>query len=443
MIATVNPSRLSGRVVSPRSKSSMQRACAAALLRRGETEILLPGASNDDRAAMDVITRLGARLEAAPGVLRVHGRGVDPVTDTVDCGESGLGIRMFTPIAALSPRPLLLTGSGSLVTRPMHFFDEVLPRLGVEVSSRGGRLPLSIRGPLRPADITVDGSLSSQFLTGLLMAFSAAGASDVAIRAEGLRSRPYIDLTLTVMRSFGMAVPEVEDGDVFRFASRPLAGAPHPGVLSYTVEGDWSGAAFLVVAGALAGGIVIDGLDASSVQGDRAILDALASAGGDFSFDPLGALRVAPSELRAFRFDATECPDLFPPLVALAAACRGTTVIRGVGRLAHKESDRGRTLQQEFARLGVAVQLDGDLMYVEGATPVGGVTAFSHHDHRIAMALAVAALRATGPVTIGEAQAVGKSYPHFFDDLAALGAEVRIHQEAAPDSGNHTLNKTI
>jgi len=420
----------------------MQRACAAALLRNGETEILLPGASNDDRAAMDVITRLGARLEAAPGVLRVHGRGVDPLTDTVDCGESGLGIRMFTPIAALSSRPLQLTGSGSLVTRPMQFFDEVLPRLGVEVTSSGGRLPLSIRGPLRPADITVDGSLSSQFLTGLLMAFSAAGASDVAIRAEGLRSRPYIDLTLTVMRSFGMAVPEVEADDVFRFVARPAL-APHAGVLRYTVEGDWSGAAFLVVAGALAGGIVIDGLDASSVQGDRAILDALASAGGDFGFDAHGSLRVGPSDLRAFRFDATECPDLFPPLVALAAACHGTSLIRGVGRLAHKESDRGRTLQQEFARMGVAVHLDGDLMHVEGATPAGGVTAFSHHDHRIAMALAVAALRATGPVTIGEAQAVGKSYPHFFDDLAALGAQVRIHHEEAPESGSQTLNKTI
>jgi 3-phosphoshikimate 1-carboxyvinyltransferase len=424
MIATVIPSSIGGNIVSPRSKSSMQRACAAALLHRGETEILLPGDSNDDRAAMDVITRLGARLTPGEGTLHVSSNGVHPLSDTIDCGESGLGIRMFTPIAALSDRSLTITGSGSLVTRPMDFFDGILPRLGVELSSNGGRLPLSIRGPLHPADITVDGSLSSQFLTGLLMAFSAAGASDVSIRVDGLKSRPYIDLTLTVMRSFGMHMPEVSVDDVFHFPS--YGGAkPTAGVIRYAVEGDWSGAAFLIVAGALAGDIVIEGLDAASVQGDKAILDALASAGGIFQFDADGRLHVTKSDLAAFHFDATECPDLFPPLAALASCCRGTSVIRGVGRLAHKESDRGLTLQQEFAALGTPIRLEGDLMHVEGGMILQSATTKSHHDHRIAMALAVAALRASGEVTIADAQAIGKSYPRFFDDLRTLGASIR------------------
>lgn len=427
MIATVIPSPIGGSIVSPRSKSSMQRACAAALLRKGVTEVLRPGDSNDDRAAMDVITRLGARLSTAPGILRVESEGVMPVSDTIDCGESGLGIRMFTPIAALSDRPLTITGSGSLVTRPMDFFDGILPRLDVELSSNGGRLPLSIRGPLRPRDITVDGSLSSQFLTGLLLAFSAAGASDVSIRVDGLKSRPYIDLTLAVMRSFGMHMPEVSSDDVFHFP-KPVVASPGGAVLRYAVEGDWSGAAFLVVAGALAGDLIIEGLDAASVQGDKAILEALASAGGSYRFDADGHLHVAKSDLSAFRFDATECPDLFPPLAALAACCRGTSVIRGVGRLAHKESDRGLTLQQEFAKLGVPIRLEGDLMHVEGGAILSSASAHSRHDHRIAMALAVAALRASGPVMIEEAQAIGKSYPRFFDDLDALGAEVRIRQ---------------
>ncbi|NDC77504.1 MAG: 3-phosphoshikimate 1-carboxyvinyltransferase, partial [Chitinophagia bacterium] len=381
-------------IMSPRSKSSMQRACAAALLRKGVTEVLLPGDSNDDRAAMDVITRLGARLSSAPGVLRVDSDGVMPVSDTIDCGESGLGIRMFTPIAALSDRRLTITGSGSLVTRPMDFFDGILPRLGVELSSNGGRLPLSIRGPLQPCDITVDGSLSSQFLTGLLMAFSAAGASDVSIRVDGLRSRPYIDLTLTVMRSFGMHMPKVSADDVFHFLKPSITGY-QGSVLRYTVEGDWSGAAFLVVSGALAGDIVIEGLDAASVQGDKAILEALASAGGAYRFDSNGRLHVSKSDLTAFRFDATECPDLFPPLAALAACSSGTSVIQGVGRLAHKESDRGLTLQQEFAKLGVSIRLDGDLMHIDGGATLQAATTHSRHDHRIAMALAVAALRAS------------------------------------------------
>jgi 3-phosphoshikimate 1-carboxyvinyltransferase len=434
MIATVKPSSIGGVIMSPRSKSSMQRACAAALLRKGVTEVLLPGDSNDDRAAMDVISRLGARLSSAPGVLRVDSDGVMPVSDTIDCGESGLGIRMFTPIAALSDRRLTITGSGSLVTRPMDFFDGILPGLGVEMTSNGGRLPLSIRGPLRPRDITVDGSLSSQFLTGLLMAYSAAGASDVSIRVDGLKSRPYIDLTLTVMRSFGMHMPEVLEEDVFHFPTPSITGY-QGSVLRYAVEGDWSGAAFLVVAGALAGDIVIEGLDAASVQGDKAILEALASAGGAYRFDSEGRLHVLKSDLSAFRFDATECPDLFPPLAALAACCSGTSVIRGVGRLSHKESDRGKTLQQEFAKLGVSIRLDGDLMHIEGGGQLEAAITHSHHDHRIAMALAVAALRATGPVTIEEAQAIGKSYPRFFDDLSTMGTAVSTSH--AGSRGSH------
>jgi len=423
MIATVHPSTLKGHLVSPRSKSAMQRACAAALLRHGQTEIRLPGQSNDDLAAMDVITRLGATIHESDAALLVQSQGVHPKSDAVHCGESGLGIRMFTPIAALSPRRLLLTGAGSLVTRPMDFFDAVLPQLGVMVSSQQGRLPLSIQGPLRPADITVDGSLSSQFLTGLLMAFSAAGASDVTIRVEGLKSRPYIDLTLSVMRSFGMHMPDTTAGDVFHFPVYiPSLAMTEP--LCYTVEGDWSGAAFLVVAAALAGDLAIEGLDVASVQGDKAILTALASAGGQFHVGADGRLYIAQTSLQAFAFDATECPDLFPPLAALAACCAGTSVIQGVGRLAHKESDRGQTLQQEFGKLGVSIRLEEDLMFIEGGGAILAGNVHSCHDHRIAMSLAVAALRAQGPLRIEAAEAIGKSYPHFFDDMVSLGAGI-------------------
>lgn len=423
MIATVHPSSLKGHIVSPRSKSAMQRACAAALLHQGHTEIRLPGHSNDDVAAMDVITRLGASIQESEGTLHVLSQGVHPRSDTIHCGESGLGIRMFTPIAALSPKPLLLTGAGSLVTRPMDFFDAILPRLGVSVTSQQGRLPLSIQGPLRPANITVDGSLSSQFLTGLLMAFSAAGASDVSIHVEGLKSRPYIDLTLSVMRSFNMHVPDQSTEDVFHFP-RFVPSPASEELLCYTVEGDWSGAAFLVVAAALAGDLAIEGLDLNSVQGDKSILTALAAAGGTFHVDAEGRLHIAQTSLKAFSFDATECPDLFPPLAALAACCEGISIIRGVGRLAHKESDRGRTLQQEFGKLGVSIRLEDDLMYIDGGGIIQAGTVHSCHDHRIAMALAVAALRAQGPVTIEAAEAIGKSYPHFFDDIISLGGDV-------------------
>jgi 3-phosphoshikimate 1-carboxyvinyltransferase len=425
MKATIRPGALSGVVWAPRSKSSMQRACAAALLHRGVTCIIGPGDSNDDLAALDVIRKLGAQTDAEDGVIRVTSRGVQPLSKEIHCGESGLGIRMFTPIAALSPEELVVTGSGSLVSRPMHFFDGILPSLGVTVHSNGGRLPLRIRGPLTPSDITVDGSLSSQFLTGLLMAFSAAGAKGVTITVKDLKSKPYIDLTLDVMRQFGMQVPDIDGYDRFRFPIALNVAVKDP--VEYRVEGDWSGASFLIVAAAVAGDLGIDGLQADSVQADRAILEALSAAGGRFCFEG-ERLLVERSDLRAFDFDATECPDLFPPLAALAACCDGVSSIRGVERLVHKESDRGVTIEQEFSKLGVTVIREGDWMRITGGVPIRQAACHSRHDHRIAMSLAVAALRAGGPVSVDCAEAVAKSYPGFFDDLSSLGARVDLQE---------------
>src|SRR4051812_48139917 len=187
MIVKIKPSVLTGSIFAPASKSSMQRACAAALLSEGASEIINPGRSNDDKAALDVIQKLGARVVYNDdGSLTIHSQGVDPVEEEINCGESGLGIRMFTPIAALSNRQITINGIGSLYTRPMDFFDEIFPALNIKIQSRGGKLPLRIRGPLIPADIEVDGSLSSQFLTGLLMAFGASVTTPVTIKVKNL-----------------------------------------------------------------------------------------------------------------------------------------------------------------------------------------------------------------------------------------------------------------
>jgi len=423
MKKTIHPSQLKGVIQSPASKSSMQRACAAALLHKGISFIHNPGHSNDDKAALDIIGRLGAIIEKIDeDTLRVTSKGVEPVSGAIDCGESGLSIRMFTPLAALSKEIVTINGSGSLVTRPMHFFDEILPALGVEVSSEGGYLPLKVKGPLKPVDIEVDGSLSSQFLTGLLMAYSAAGASGVEIRVRDLKSKPYIDLTLEVMKQFGMAMPENNGYTVFHFPEKKHSTEERD--LHYTVEGDWSGAAFLLVAGAIAGPLLVRGLDLQSAQADRKIMEALEACGAGMAVEAKG-IRLVPASLKAFTFDATDCPDLFPPLVALAAYCEGTTQISGVSRLAHKESNRGLTLQEEFAKMGVTIRLEGDLMVIEGGKGVKGAKVHSRHDHRIAMACAVAALRAEAPVSIEEAQAVNKSYPDFYRDLELMGATVR------------------
>ena len=425
MIVSVAPSQISGSIYAAAGKSSMQRACAAALVRQGKTVIQNPGKSNDDLAALDVIQKLGAVItQETDGSITIVSNGVAPESNEVNCGESGLGIRMFTPVAALASKQITLNGSGSLLTRPLDFFDDILPQLGVQTQSNNGKLPLTIKGPLQPADIEVDGSLSSQFLTGLLMAYGAAGADNVSIKVKDLKSKPYIDLTLRVMEDFGWQV-ENRNYEEFVFTSAPEKTTPE--TITYAVEGDWSGAAFLLVAGAIAGNITVRGLQVDSTQADKAILQALAASGCRLSVR-YDEIETGPLPLKAFHFDATDCPDLFPPLVALAAYCEGTTVIEGAGRLTHKESNRAVTLQEEFGKMGIEIRLQDDLMLVTGTGKLKQAATHSHHDHRIAMACAVAALKAEGPVTIAEADAINKSYPGFYQHLQSLGATVTTIQ---------------
>lgn len=423
MKVTIHPSQLKGIVQAPASKSSMQRACAAALLTKGTSTIYNPGHSNDDKAALDIIQKLGAIIEVDSSELRVQSQGINPIANEINCGESGLSIRMFTPIVALSDKEITINGSGSLETRPMDFFDEILPLLGVKIKSNDGKLPMTVQGPLVPANIEVDGSLSSQFLTGLLMAYSAAGAKDVSIKVKDLKSKPYIDLTLDVMKQFGMNVPENKNYKEFVFHNESAL-IPELTAHQYTVEADWSGGAFLLVAGTIAGSITVRGLNMSSTQADRKILDALMSANAAIAMEAKG-IQAHPGGLRGFEFDATDCPDLFPPLVALASYCEGETKIKGIRRLKHKESNRAVTLQDEFDLMGVRIDIEDDTMIIHGGI-VKGADVHSHHDHRIAMACAVAALGANSETIIEEAGAVKKSYPDFYNDLKSLGANVSL-----------------
>jgi len=426
MEAIVKPSRISGVVTAAASKSAMQRACAAALLKQGKTVLHNPGISADDKAALDIIRQLGAKVQVANENLIITSEGVRPIADNIQCGESGLSVRMFTPIAALSDQPITINGSGSLVNRPLSFFDEVLPELKVKCSSNKGLLPLNVQGPLQPGNIEVDGSLSSQFLTGLLFAYAAADASDVTITVKNLSSKPYIDLTLKLMTEFGLKVPVNDDYKEFYFPPRSTSQFENT-TIQYSVEADWSGGAFLLVAGAIAGSITIKGLDVFSTQADKAVLQALMQSEAVMSIQE-SQIGIGPGALKPFHFNATDCPDLFPPLVALASYCNGTSVIEGAHRLTHKESNRALTLQEEFGKMGVVIKLQDDLMLIEGGNGVKGANVSSRHDHRIAMACAVAGLRATGDMVIGHAEAVNKSYPEFYDHLLKLNAQLSLNK---------------
>ncbi len=421
----INPGRVRGKINAPASKSSMQRACAAALLCGRTSTLLNPGDSNDDRAALSIIKQLGAEVmlfEDAYLIKPLSSFFINSPLE-ISAGESGLSVRMFTPITSLFDKEIKVKGNGSLLTRPMEGFAEIFNQLGIKYTSNNDKLPVTICGPLVPRNIEIDGSLSSQYLTGILMAYSAAKANDVTIFVHGLKSKPYIDLTLEVLKSFKMKVPQNDNYKSFYFDKSEDVIDTEP--ITYSIEGDWSGGAFLLVAGAIHGNIEVSGLDPFSTQADSAVMDAVRDSGAILEVEN-GVIKVSQAPLVAFNFDATECPDLFPPLTALASFCEGVTRIKGIHRLTHKESDRAATLQNEFGKLGVNIVFEGDEMLITGGQFISGGKVHSCHDHRIAMACAVAGIRADTCVIIEEPFAINKSYPTFYEDLIKLGVEVII-----------------
>ena len=410
----LEPSAIKGTLKAPASKSMTQRVIAAALLADGQSIIHNPSYCDDSLAAMSIAVGLGARVEPQVNELKINGSAVlkEP---KLNCGESGLAIRMFSPIAALYPAEIKMVGANSLKKRPMFMIEEALNQLGVKCTSSGGFIPLTIEGPIVGGYCEIDGSVSSQLLTGLLMALPlAAGNSE--IRVNNLKSKPYIDMTIQILKSFGISV-ENRDYSLFR-----IQGNQKYIPQSYTVEGDWSGGAFLLVAGAINGQLCVRGLRSDSMQSDKLIVNALENAGAHI-ISGENQIEITRSELKAFEFDATESPDLFPPLVALASYCEGISTIKGVSRLIYKESDRAKALQEEFSKMGIKIEINDDLMFVIGGKPQGARVE-SHDDHRIAMAIAVASLGATGKVSIRDSQCIAKSYPGFFDDLRRVGAVV-------------------
>ena len=407
MQRSVRPSDIKGTIKAPASKSMMLRSVAAALLVHGRTTLRNPSFCDDSMAALDIARRLGAVIEIKKDEVLLKG-GFDPNDDHVDCHESGLCMRMFTPIASLHNSLITINGSGSLLKRPVGMIEAALMQLGVECKTNNGLMPVTVKGPLHGGTAIIGGSITSQLLTGLLMALPLVKSKSHLV-VDDLRSKPYIDMTLQVLSDFGI---EVENMDYQAFS---IPGNQNYHARDHCVEGDWSGASFLLVAAALSGQVTVIMLQKKSAQSDKAIVEVLRKTGAVVVVKE-DCIEVKKNMLKAFEFDATECPDLFPPLVALAAHCNGITTIKGAERLKHKESDRAVALREEFGKLGVDIRIDGDEMIIRGGQVKGGKVN-SHNDHRIAMAAAVTAVAAQSDVIIDGAQCVAKSYPEFFDDM--------------------------
>ncbi|MFI3262621.1 MAG: 3-phosphoshikimate 1-carboxyvinyltransferase [Rikenellaceae bacterium] len=413
MNITIYPALVSGEIYSPASKSYTQRAVAISSLVKGESTITNFGLCNDTSAAMGVAKNLGVELSLNDRTLTVKGGELKLEDKVLNIGESGLSTRLFTPFASLLSYPVTITGHGSILTRPIDMMLQPLTELGVKISSNKGKLPIELCGVMSGGEISIDGSLSSQFLTGLLISLPVC-AKDSIINVNQLRSKPYIDMTLAIIETFGVTII---NENYERFI---IKGNQQYKPTVYNIEGDWSGASCLLVAGATMGNVTMNNLSYESQQADKEIITAIKDAGATVIINE-NSVTVEKNELKGFTFDATECPDLFPALVALAAACKGETVLKGTSRLTHKESDRAKTLKDIYETLGISVDISKeDLMVITGCDIKGGVTLNSHNDHRIAMSAAVATLRASAANIITDAECVNKSYNDFYKDLKII-----------------------
>ncbi len=404
---------VAGVVAPPCSKSYAQRALAASLLANGETTLRNIDFCNDTLSAIRCIETLGATVRRADASTLVVTGGLNPVSDTLNVGESGLATRLFTPIASLCSVPITICGEGTLLHRPMDMMVSPLRHLGVDVRDGGGRLPIEVCGPLRGGEIEVDGSVSSQFVTGLLLSLPLA-AEDTVLHVAGAVSKPYLDMTIATAEQFGVRIQHNDYAEFY------IEGGQSYTPTDIAIEGDWSAAAMLLVAGAVAGEVTLRNLSLLSKQADVAVCDALVRAGASLTSDD-ATITAAHRPLRGFEFDATHCPDLFPALAVLAASAEGESVIVGTSRLEHKESNRAEAIRSELGRLGIEVDLSTDnVMKICGGEIRGGVLAESYDDHRMAMAMAVAGLCSDGEICIRNAGCVAKSYPDFFEVLEGL-----------------------
>ncbi len=404
----------------------MQRACAGALLHHGKTRLHNPGYSDDEKAGMNIITQLGASVvEKSASFIEIISGGLKHEPCTVHCGESGLSARLFTPIAALNKAPVIISGRGGLLKRPMDVFSKVLPELGVNLPDFNGYLPFTVDGPLVPKAITVDGSLSSQFLSGVLFAVAYAATSPVTIHVTDLTSKPYIDLTLEVLERFGRKIHH-DDYSYFHIVPS-LFNNLNGQTIDINVEADWSSAAFWLVGGAIRGNVTLKNLNTKSFQADKKLLDVLNMTGTSIDVQKEQINISDTSRLKSFVFDATECPDLFPVLAVLAGSCEGESSIKGLHRLIHKESNRTESTCNMLEQFGIPYRINEDTLFITGQQQFSAANIDGANDHRIVMAAAIGALRSNGQVTISDAHAADKSYPAFFNHLSSLGIHCSLN----------------
>ncbi len=413
-----------GTIHLPASKSLSHRALICGAL-AGEGTILegLGSWGEDVAATLGCLVEMGlsygmqkTRLVITQGINPLQKDEAAREDKTLDCGESGSTLRFLIPLALLSGAPVTMTGRGRLMQRPIKEYADALCANGARVIPEGQSLRL--QGPLTPGTFVMPGNVSSQFISGLLMALPLLPEDSEIRLTSNLESEPYVDMTLHVMERFGVHAEKRENS--YWISGRQVYKAS-----SYTVEGDYSAGAYFLVAGALGCSVDCTGLSPESLQGDREILDFIRRCGGRITSDERGKIRASADDLHGIVADISQCPDLAPPLAVLLSFCRGESRIIGAGRLRMKESDRLRSITTALNALGAKITEGSDHLHILGVEELAGGTVDPHNDHRIAMAGALASLKSRGTVTVLDPDCVNKSYPGFWKDFCRAEKEER------------------
>lgn len=408
------PTNLSGEVKIVSSKSLSHRYVLAAALAHGQSKIDNILDSDDLIATQSALKSLGATINQG----LITGGKVQRVHETIDCFESGSTLRFLIPVAMLQDKPVTFTGKNQLPFRTQEMYENLFKGTYQFEHPTDKWLPLTVSGPLKGGTYHLRGDVSSQFITGLLYALPLAPNDSEIILTSHLESVGYVDMTLDVLDKFGIKIIKTVNG-------YKIPGNQHYNPGNYSVEGDFSGAAFFVAAGLLAGPIHLTNLNHHSLQGDKEIIDLAVKMGGDITPTSEGYL-VKPSKLKGISIDVGQIPDLGPILMVLGALAEGTTMIHNASRLRIKESDRLNAMVTNLKALGANIKEIGDTVEIKGVSKLkGGVLVSSYKDHRIAMSMAVASIMCEQPIILDDETVVSKSYPNFFESFKALGGQVK------------------
>ncbi|MCU0104367.1 3-phosphoshikimate 1-carboxyvinyltransferase [Acholeplasma vituli] len=395
------------------SKSITHRALIAAALATGRSIIKRPLESEDTEATIQMLRALGVSITKTEEGLVVESNGIQKPSEVLFANESGSSLRFLVPVALLAESEVTFDGKPGLRKRPISEYLRVFDQMGIEYQQFGENLPLKIKGKMVPGEYRISGHISSQFVTGLLYALPLLNGDSKLLLDTPLESKDYVDMTISIQNQFGVKIIPIDQGYFIPGNQKYVKN-------TYEVSGDFSQAAFHIIAGILGANLRLTKLEENTHQADEKVLDFVRKMGGNIKFEN-GVIEPKSSKTYGSTIDLSQSPDIGPIMAVLCALSDGTSYIINASRLRIKESDRITAITTELKKLGAKISETKDGMIIEGVKKFkSNMNLYSWNDHRIVMALAIAAIRTDGPIRITGAEAINKSYPTFFEDYVKL-----------------------